>query len=105
MATKKLWTECSSQLVAFMMAAIVVPLGCLSSARTISCLVLGRLKAVPTFPRFAVLFGCVAGRAMVLRMLLCDMMDPLVATAHVPPPTKPHCGVIASGAGSAAHRA
>ena len=28
-----------------------------------------------------------------------------VLTAHAPPPPKPHCGDIASGAGSAAHRA
>ena len=28
-----------------------------------------------------------------------------VATAHAPPPPKPHSGDIASGAGSAAHRA
>jgi len=30
---------------------------------------------------------------------------PSVATAHAPPPPKPHNGEIASGAGSAAHRA
>jgi hypothetical protein len=28
-----------------------------------------------------------------------------IVTAHPPPPPKPHCGEIASGAGSAAHQA
>src|SRR5712675_1488596 len=73
MATKKLRTECSCQPVAFMIAAIVVPLGCRSRARTFSCLVLGRRKAGLTVLRFAVLFGCVVG-AMFVRMLLCDMV-------------------------------
>ena len=73
MVTKKLRTECSCQPVAFMIAATVVPLRCLSSERTISCLVLGPLKAGPVFLRFAVLFGCVAG-GMFLTMLRCDMM-------------------------------
>src|SRR2546426_9633000 len=36
---KKPRTECCCQLVAFMIAAIVVPLGCLSRVRTASCLV------------------------------------------------------------------
>src|SRR5712672_4484246 len=59
--------------VAFMIAAMVVPLGCRSRARTFSCLVLGRRKAGLTVLRFAVLFGCVVG-AMFVRMLLCDMV-------------------------------
>src|SRR6266550_1331652 len=73
MVTKKLRTECFfCQPVAFMIAAMVVPLGCRSRARTVACLVLRRRKAGLTFLRFAV-FGCVAG-AMFVRMLLCDMV-------------------------------
>src|SRR5258705_7771375 len=83
MVTKKLRTECSFHPVAVMIAAIVVPFRCLSSARTVSCLVLGRLKAGPTFLRVAVLFGCVAGRAMALRMLLCDMMGSFRLRRHL----------------------
>src|SRR6266853_4146993 len=88
-APKKLRTECSCQPVAFMMAAIVVPLGCRSRARTFSCLVLGRRKAGLTVLRFAVLFGCVVG-AMFLRMLLCDMVRSFLLRRHTPPPPKPH---------------
>src|SRR6266436_4698849 len=103
MVTKKLRTECSCHPVALIIPAIVVPLRCLSRARTVSCLVLR--KAGPTFLRFAVLFGRVVD-AMFVRMLLCDIYGiPSVATAHAPPPPKPHSGDIASGAGSAAHRA
>src|SRR5712671_7634956 len=73
MATKKLRTECFFfQPVAFMIAAMVVPLGCRSRARTVACLVLRRRKAGLTFLRFAV-FGCAVG-AMFVRMLLCDMV-------------------------------
>jgi hypothetical protein len=44
-AAKKPRTECCCQPVAFMMAAIVVPFGCLSRARTASCLVPPRVEA------------------------------------------------------------
>ena len=43
-AAKKPRTECCCQPVAFMMAAIVVPFGCLSRARTASCLVPPRVE-------------------------------------------------------------
>ena len=75
-------TVCYCHPVAFMIAGIVVPLRCLSNARTISCLVLGRLKAGPTFLRVAVLFGCVAGTTF-LRMLLCDMMESYRLRRHL----------------------
>ena len=49
--------------VAFMMAAIVVPLGCLSRARTASCLVSPRVEAKGMFPGFAALFAPLLARA------------------------------------------
>src|SRR5712671_7501316 len=72
MATKKLRTKCSCHAVAFMIAAIVAPLERLSRARTVSCLVLRRAGLGPSFLRFAVLFGCLAGVTF-LEMLLCDI--------------------------------
>ena len=80
--TKKLRTEWSCHPVALIIPAIVVPLRCLSRARTVSCLVLPRLKAVPTFLRFAVLVGRVVD-AMFVRMLLCDMMRSLRLRRHM----------------------
>src|SRR6516162_5159011 len=38
-------TECCCQPVAFMIAAIVVPVGCLSNASTVACLEFGRIVA------------------------------------------------------------
>src|ERR1019366_382975 len=53
---KKPRTECCCQPVAFMMAAIVAPLGCLSTARTATCLVSPRVEPEGMFPGFAGLF-------------------------------------------------
>src|SRR5712671_530602 len=75
MATKKLRTKCSCHAVAFMIAAIVAPLERLSRARTVSCLVLRQAGLGPSFLRFAVLFGCLAGVTF-LEMLLYDIRDP-----------------------------
>src|SRR5258705_3012677 len=108
METKKLRTECSCHPVALMIAAMVVPLGCLSRARTVSCLVLRRLKAGPSFLRFAVLFGGVVG-ARLLRMLLCDMTDPFgcdgtcAATAEAPQWRHRQRGGIREPIGPASH--
>jgi hypothetical protein len=68
---KKPRTECCCQPVAFMMAAIVVPLGCLSRARTASCLVPLRVM----FPGFAGCFARLLARAnlVFLGVLLCDI--------------------------------
>src|ERR1700692_1038550 len=54
---KKPRTECCCQSVAFMIAAIVVPLGWRSSASTISCFEEGG-AAVLTAPIFGFGFGC-----------------------------------------------
>ena len=54
---KKPRTECCCHPVAFMIAAIVVPLGCLSRPRTISCLVPPRVEPEATFPLFAGFFA------------------------------------------------
>jgi hypothetical protein len=98
---KKPRTECCCHPVAFMIAAIVVPLGCLSSPRTVSCLVLPRLEPEATFPLLAAFFACLARSTFVLLgVLRCDIFQILsVATAHAPSPPKPHSGKIASGAG------
>jgi hypothetical protein len=74
-AAKKPRTECSCQPVAFMMAAIVVPLGCLSKARTASCLVPLRVEPKEMFPGFAGLFARLLARAILVFMgvLLCDI--------------------------------
>src|SRR4029079_15749184 len=53
---KKPRTECCCHPVTFMIAAIVVPLACLSRPRTVSCLVRPRAKPEVTFPGFAGFF-------------------------------------------------
>src|SRR5437588_10133699 len=71
-------TECCCQPVAFMMAAIVVPLGCLSSPRTVSCLVPPRAEPEATFPFFAGFFAHLAGATFVfLGVLRCDVFQTL----------------------------
>src|SRR5260221_13516086 len=99
---KKPRTECCCHPVAFMIAAIVVPLGCLSSPRTVSCLVPPRVEPEATFPFFAGFFARLAGPTFgLLGVLRCDIFEILsVATARAPSPPKPHSGGIASGAGS-----
>src|SRR5882757_1289613 len=86
MVTKKLRTKCLFDPVAFMIAAMVLPLGCRSRARTVACLVLGCRKAGLTFLRFDVLFSCNVCENIAVRH------DAIlsVATAHAPPPPKPH---------------
>jgi hypothetical protein len=63
------------QPVAFIMAAIVVPLGCLSRARTASCLVPLRVEPKGMVPGFAGLFARLLARAIlaVVGVLLCDI--------------------------------
>src|ERR1700720_1029696 len=81
---KKPRTECCCQPVAFMMAAIVVPLGCLSRARTASCLVPLRVELEGTFPGFAGLFARLLARAnlVFVGILPCDICGSFsVATA------------------------
>src|SRR5438445_8368963 len=73
---KKPRTECCCHPVAFMIAAIVVPLGCLSSPRTVSCLVPPRVEPEATFPLFAGFFVCLARATFVLLdMLRCDIFS------------------------------
>src|ERR1700731_1197178 len=96
---KKPRTECCCQPVAFIIVAIVVPLGCLSRARTASCLVPLRVM----FPGFAGCFARLLARAnlVFLGVLLCDIEDPFRLQRHqAPPPPKPRSGTIASGARS-----
>ena len=63
------------QAPAFMMAAIVVPLGCLSRARTASCLVPLRVEPKKMFEGFAGLFARLLARATLVfvGILLCDI--------------------------------
>src|SRR5271166_432682 len=56
-AARKPRTECCRQPVACMIVAIVAPLGCLSRARTASCLVQLRVEPDETVPGFAGLFA------------------------------------------------
>src|SRR5438093_2738668 len=53
---KKPRTECCCHPVAFMIVAIVAPLGCPSRVRTVSCLVPRCFKDAEVFPSFADLF-------------------------------------------------
>src|ERR1700742_4063906 len=71
---KKPRTECCCHPVAFMIAAIVAPLGCLSSPRTVSCLVPPRGEREAAFPLFADFFARWAGATFVLLgVLRCDI--------------------------------
>src|SRR4051812_37885879 len=99
---KKPRTECCCHPVAFMIAAIVIPLVCLSSPRTVSCLVPPRVESEATLPFLACFFARLAGATFVwLDVLRSDMSQILsVATAHAPSLPKPHSGAVASGAGS-----
>src|SRR5437660_6793785 len=68
---KKPRTECCCHPVAFMIAAIVVPLGCLSRPRTVSCLVRPRVEPEATFADF---FARLAGATFpLLGVLRCDI--------------------------------
>src|SRR6266851_4815300 len=73
---KKPRTECCCQPVAFMIAAIVAPLGCLSRVRTVSCLVPLRLEPEAAFfPSFAGFFSRLVGATFVLLgVLRCDIL-------------------------------
>ena len=62
---KKPRTECCCHPVAFMIAAIVAPLGCLSSPRTVSCLVPPRAEPEAAFSSFADFFARLAGATVV----------------------------------------
>src|SRR5882757_7148868 len=81
---KKPRTEWCCQPVAFMMAAIVVPLGCLSRTRTASCLVPLRVEPEGMVPGFAGRFVRLLARASLVfvGILLCDIRGSFsVATA------------------------
>src|SRR5438309_8837862 len=67
---KKPRTECCCHPVAFMMAAIVVPWGCLSRASTASCLVPPRVEPETIFRGFA---GFLARLTRLLAVLRCDI--------------------------------
>src|SRR5208282_377793 len=81
---KKPRTECCCQPVAFMMAAIVAPFGCLSRVRTASCLVPPRLEDEAVLPGFASLFARLLARAslVLLDVLLCDIFGSLSVGRH-----------------------
>src|SRR5262249_35655771 len=100
---KKPRTECCCQPVAFIIAAIVTPLGCPRRARTTSCLV--RLRPEGVSLPFAGLFTRCLARAnlALVRFLRCDIWRiPFRLRRHpAPSPPKPRSGGIASGAGSA----
>src|SRR5947199_6730983 len=72
---KKPRTECCCHPVAFMIAAIVVPLGCLSRLRTVSCFVSPRVEPEEAFSSFADFFARLAGATFVLGVLRCDIFD------------------------------
>src|SRR5215467_10804602 len=96
---KKPRTECCCHPVAFMIAAIVVPLGCLSSPTTVSCLVSPRVEAEATFSSFAGFFARSASAIFVLSgVVRCDISEFLpVATAQAPSPPKPRTGQKPAG--------
>jgi len=86
-AAKKPRTECCCQPVAFMMAAIVVPFGCLSRARTASCLVPPRVEAGGTVLGLTSPFARLLARenSVFLGVLLCrhgDSDAPFAAEVH-----------------------
>src|ERR1019366_8042959 len=74
-AAKKPRTECCCQPVTFMMAAIVVSLGCLSRARIASCLVPPRVEPGGTVLGLAGPFARLLARAtsVFLGVLLSDI--------------------------------
>src|SRR5262245_12011446 len=73
MPAKKPRTECCCHPVDFMIAAIVVPLGRLSSPRTVSCLVPPRLQSVAAFPLLSAFLARLAGATFVFPTVLrCD---------------------------------
>src|SRR5437016_9543394 len=75
---KKPRTECCCHPVAFMIEAIVVPLGCLSRPRTASCLVPRRVEPEATF--FVLQASSRAWPALLLLgALRCDMFEILRA--------------------------
>src|SRR5579862_9369237 len=73
---KKPRTECCCQPVTFIMALIVVPLGCASRARTASCLVPGRVAPEPPPARFALPAPLGFASFRLVEMLRCDIWDP-----------------------------
>jgi hypothetical protein len=98
---KKPRTECCCQPVAFMMAAIVAPLGCLSRVRITSCLVPPRLEDEGMLPGLAGLCARPLGRLSYRGFCGATFEDPFRLRRHLAPsPPKPHSGGIASGAGS-----
>ena len=98
-AAKKPRTECSCQPVAFMMAAIVVPLGCLSKARTASCWSRCGLNRKSHFRASRGLFVRLLARAIwSLRGFCCATFEnPFACDGPSAAPPKPRGGTIASG--------
>src|SRR5580698_2208097 len=79
---KKPRTECCCHPVAFMIAAIVVPLGCDSNASTAPCLVSG-FEAGPTFVSFAALLALLGFAGfLLLAILRRDMLGPSWLRRH-----------------------
>src|SRR5882724_1147803 len=80
---KKPRTECCCQPVAFMIATIVVPLGCLSRPRTVSCLVPPRVEPEVTFFSFTGFFARLAGATFaLLGVLRCDILGSFLLRRH-----------------------
>src|SRR5271170_7851956 len=95
-------TECCCQPVAFIMSAIVVPVGSLSSARTASCLVPRRREGEGVSPGFARRFTRFLVRVglALFDALPCDILGSFRLRRHLAPsPPKPQSGGVASGAG------
>jgi hypothetical protein len=93
--------------VAFMIVAIVAPLGWLSSAITVACLEVARGGATRAAfgCRVFVAGGLVVGRGLVFLLILWLGMSGFLSSLRrqlAPSPPKPRCGGIAGGAGSRA---
>src|SRR5882724_3251259 len=102
---KKPRTECCCQPVAFMIVAIVAPLGWLNSAITVACLEVARPGATPAAFGVFVAGRLPPGRALaVLLVLLLGMLGSFSSLRRhlAPSPPKPRRGSIAGGAGSPA---
>jgi|SRR5262245_16620515 len=83
-AAKKPRTECCCHPVAFMIAAIVAPLGCLRSPTTVSCLVSLWVEPEPTFSSFAGFFARLAGAIFaLLGVLRGDILEILLGCGGI----------------------
>src|SRR5262249_444479 len=96
---KKPRTECCCQPVAFMMAAIVVPSGLLSSAMTASCLVFEpALGLRPLLLPVPFLTGPLTREVLRIFAELRDMLGSFRLQRHLAPsPPKPRNGRMAGG--------